>query len=83
MKWNELSVLKKVIFVITGISGLGMLVALLCTILGVHDLRDQPLYYVFQGTVWLGLAILNWEKQRGVAIAWLVLALLNYVVYFF
>ena len=84
MKWSEMSVLEKIALVITCLSVLGMLVVILCAVLGVlPDLFESLLYPAFTGTVWLGLAILNWKKQRVLAIFNLVIALLNYVTILF
>ena len=77
MKWNEMSVLHKVIFVSTCVSSFALLVAFLCSIGGVlPGLYENPLYITLLGIVWLGQAILNWQKQRALAIFNLITALI-------
>ena len=77
MKWNEMSVLHKVIFVSTCVSSFALLVAFLYSIGGVlPGLYENPLYITLLGIVWLGQAILNWQKQRALAIFNLITALI-------
>ena len=80
MKWNEMSVFHKVVFMLTGLSLFAMLVVSLCSICDViPGLYGNPLYITLLGIVWLGQAILNWKKQRVLAIFNLVTALICFV----
>ena len=77
MKWNEMSVLHKVVFVSTCVSSFALLVVFLCSLCGVlPGLYENPLYITLMGIIWLGQAILNWKKQRILAIFDLVIALI-------
>ena len=75
MKWNEMSVSHKIVFVSTCVSWLALLVVFLCSVGGVlPGLYENPLYITLFGIGWLGQAILNWKKQRALAIFNLVTA---------
>ena len=84
MKWHEMSVLEKIVFVITSLSVLGTLVVIQCTVFGVFPgLIEPPLPRIFLLTAWLGEAMLKWKKHRAWAIHNLVVALLGYVIILF
>ena len=77
MKWNEMSVFHKVVHIIHALALLAMCVVFVCFIGGViPDLYSPPLYITFGGIHFLGRSILNWKKQRVMAVIDLVTALL-------
>lgn len=82
MKWNEMSVLHKVVFVSTCVSSFALLVVVLCSFGGVlPGLYVTPLVGAHLGTNSLGQTILNWKKQRILAICHLVATLICFVAF--
>lgn len=79
MKWKEMTVFHRVVFISMCASSLAILTMFLCYFGGVFDLYEHPLYITLLGIVWLGQAILNWKKQRALAIFHLVMALVSFV----
>ena len=77
MKWTEMSVFHKVVFVSTCVASLALLVVCLYSFCGVlPGLYENPLYITLLGFIWIGQAILTWEKQRVLAIFNLITALI-------
>jgi len=75
MKWREMSVFHKVVFILTCLSLLAMFVVLLCCCTGLlPGLYDNPLFLALFGATGLGEAILHWKKNRVLAIFNLVTA---------
>ena len=77
MNWNEMSVFHKVVQIIQGVSILALCVVLFCFIGGViPSMFRPPLVTTLFGTNCLARSILNWKKQRVMAVIDLVTVLL-------
>ena len=80
MKFKEMPIFHKVVFILICLCLFALLAVFLCSIGGVlPGLYKNPLFITLFGIVWLGQAILNWKKQRVLAIVNLVTALICFV----
>lgn len=77
MNWKDMSLFYKAVFVLSALSLFALLVVVLCSFGGVlPGLYETPLFIALFGTACLGQAILNWKKQRVLAIFNLVTVLI-------
>ena len=69
IKWKEMSVFHKVVFVFTCLFFLAGIVISVCDITGVlPKFHGRLLVYSFRIVICLGITILFWKKQRVIAI---------------
>ena len=81
MKWNEMSVFCKVVYVIRLLCTLAYAVIGVLFIAGtLPNLYRLPVAWALWGSIWLSECVIIWSNQRKLAILPLVIAILSLIM---